>query len=103
VCINTGGEKVFPEEVEEAIKTHAGVHDAVVVGVPHERFGEMIVAIVEPEAEPPGEQAVIDHVRERLAAYKAPRRVLTVDTIGRAPNGKVDYKRLREHATAAME
>jgi fatty-acyl-CoA synthase len=101
VCINTGGEKVFPEEVEEAIKTHAGVHDAVVVGVPHERFGEMIVAIVEPEAEPPGEQAVIDHVRERLAAYKAPRRVLTVDTIGRAPNGKVDYKRLRNEAITA--
>jgi fatty-acyl-CoA synthase len=100
VCINTGGEKVFPEEVEEAIKTHSAIRDAVVVGVPHERFGEMIVAIVEPEAEAPAEQAVIDHVRERLATYKAPRRVLTVPTIGRAPNGKVDYKRLREYAAA---
>jgi fatty-acyl-CoA synthase len=98
VCINTGGEKVFPEEVEEAIKTHSGVRDAVVVGVPDERFGEMVVAVVEPEAEPPEEQALIDHVRERLAAYKAPRRMLTVATIGRAPNGKVDYKRLREYA-----
>jgi len=100
VCINTGGEKVFPEEVEEAIKTHAAVRDAVVVGVPHERFGEMIVAVVEPADEPPAEQDVIEHVRERLAAYKAPRRVLTVDTIGRAPNGKVDYRRLRDHAIA---
>jgi acyl-CoA synthetase (AMP-forming)/AMP-acid ligase II len=102
VCINTGGEKVFPEEVEEAIKTHGAVRDAVVVGVPHERFGEMVVAVVEPDAEPPDEQDLIDHVRERLAAYKAPRRVLTIDTIGRAPNGKVDYKRLREHATATV-
>ncbi len=102
VCINTGGEKVFPEEVEEASKTCAGVRDAVVVGVPHERFGEMVVAVVDPEADPPAEQAVIDHVRERLAAYKAPRRVLTVDTIDRAPNGKVDYKRLREHAVATV-
>jgi 3-oxocholest-4-en-26-oate---CoA ligase len=102
VCINTGGEKVFPEEVEEAIKTHAGVHDAVVVGVPHERFGEMVVAVVEPEADPPAEQSVIDHVRERLAGYKVPRRVLAVDTIDRAPNGKVDYKRLREQAAASV-
>ena len=102
VCINTGGEKVFPEEVEEAIKTHAGVRDAVVVGVPHERFGEMIVAVVEPKGDAPAEQDVIDHVRERLAAYKAPRRVITMDTIGRAPNGKVDYKRLKEHATTTV-
>src|SRR3546814_3651701 len=95
-------EKVFPEEVEEAIKTHAGVRDAVVVGVPHERFGEMIVAVVEPKGDAPAEQDVIDHVRERLAAYKAPRRVITVETIGRAPTGKVDYKRLKEHATTTV-
>src|SRR3546814_15307782 len=85
VCINTGGEKVFPEEVEEAIKTHAGVRDAVVVGVPHERFGEMIVAVVEPEADPPDEQAVMDHRRERHAAYQAPRRVPTDTNNAPAP------------------
>ncbi len=102
VCINTGGEKVFPEEVEEAVKTHESVRDAVVVGVPHERFGEMIVAVVESEATSAPEADVIDHVRARLAAYKAPRRVVEIDSIGRAPNGKVDYKRLREHAISVL-
>jgi acyl-CoA synthetase (AMP-forming)/AMP-acid ligase II len=99
VCINSGGEKIYPEEVEEATKTHPSVHDAVVVGVPHDRFGEMVVAVVEPTGDAIDEQGLIDHVREHLAAYKAPRRVITVDAIGRAPNGKVDYKRLRQLAT----
>ena len=100
VCINTGGEKVYPEEVEEALKTHAGVHDAVVVGVPDERFGEAIAAVVEvtPGAEV-AERDLIDHVRARLARYKAPRHLVTVDSIARSPNGKVDYRRLRELAT----
>jgi len=101
VCINTAGEKVFPEEVEEALKTHDSVHDAVVVGVPHERYGEQIVAAVEPA---PGmtideEAQLIEHVKSKLAGYKAPRRVRVVDTIGRAPNGKVDYGRHRREAT----
>jgi 3-oxocholest-4-en-26-oate---CoA ligase len=95
VCINTGGEKVFPEEVEEVLKTAGGVVDAVCVGVPDERFGEAICAIVEPG---PGAtvdpSAVIAHVRAHLAHYKAPRLVLVRDAIGRAPNGKVDYKAL---------
>ncbi|MGI8937858.1 MAG: acyl-CoA synthetase [Iamia sp.] len=99
VCINTGGEKVYPEEVEEAVKCHPCVHDAVVVGVPDERFGETIVAVVEPV---PGSDvevdAIVQTVRDQLAAYKAPRRVLAIDTIGRAANGKVDYKRLRQYA-----
>ncbi len=95
VCINTGGEKVFPEEVEEALKTHPTVRDAVAVGVPDARFGEAICAVV--EAEPgsvPQLSELSDHVRGALAAYKAPRRLVVVDTIGRAPNGKVDYRRL---------
>ena len=92
VCINTGGEKVYPEEVEEAVKTHSSIRDAVVVGVPHERFGEMIVAVVEPADGPTVEADLIDHVRGRIADYKAPRRVIEVESIGRAPNGKVDYK-----------
>jgi fatty-acyl-CoA synthase len=99
VCINTGGEKVFPEEVEEALKLHPAVHDAVVVGVPDERFGEAITAIVELDGSAPFDESnVIEHVKARLASYKAPKRVLPVDTIGRAANAKVDYKRLREVA-----
>jgi acyl-CoA synthetase (AMP-forming)/AMP-acid ligase II len=99
VCINTGGEKVFPEEVEEVLKTHDAVADAVAVGIPDEKFGEAITAVVELS---PGvsfdEGAVVAHVKDRLAAYKAPKRVLAIDTIGRAPNGKVDYKRLKAWA-----
>jgi fatty-acyl-CoA synthase len=95
VCINSGGEKIFPEEVEEALKTHPAVQDAVVVGIPHQTYGEQIVAVVEPVdgSEAAAEADLIAHVKERLASYKAPRRVRTVATIGRAPNGKVDYKR----------
>jgi acyl-CoA synthetase (AMP-forming)/AMP-acid ligase II len=103
VCINTGGEKVFPEEVEEVLKLHPAVHDAVAVGVPDEKFGEAITAVVEAE---PGEQIdesdVINHVKQKLAAYKAPKRVVVIDTIGRAPNGKVDYKALRSQALEAL-
>jgi fatty-acyl-CoA synthase len=104
VCINSGGEKIFPEEVEEALKTHDSVHDAVVVGIPHEVYGETIVAVVElvgGDADP-GEVVLIGHVKERLASYKAPRRVRTVATIGRAPNGKVDYKRHKEESIAEL-
>jgi fatty-acyl-CoA synthase len=99
VCINTGGEKVYPEEVEEVLKTFEAVADAVAVGVPDEKFGEAITAVVELT---PGtsldEGAIIAHVKGKLAAYKAPKRVLGIDTIGRAPNGKVDYKRLKAWA-----
>lgn len=101
VCINTAGEKVFPEEVEEALKTHPSVADAVVVGIPHERFGEEVVAVVELAGggEAPAEETLIGHVKERLAGYKAPKRVRVVPTIGRAPNGKVDYRRHREESS----
>jgi len=96
VCINTGGEKVFPEEVEEALKRHPSVRDAVAVGIPDQRFGETICAVVEAT---PGVTPSLDelnvHVKASLAAYKAPRHLVIVDTIGRAPNGKVDYKRLK--------
>jgi fatty-acyl-CoA synthase len=99
VCINTGGEKVFPEEVEEVLKLHPSVRDAVVVGVPDDRFGESIAAVVEPRTgRTVDEEDVIEFVKERLARYKAPKHVLAVDTIGRAANGKVDYKRLKQYA-----
>ena len=102
-CINTGGEKVFPEEVEEALKTHIHVRDAVVVGVPDPRFGERICAVVEAD----GDHALTlpdlaEHVRISLAAYKAPRELVVVQSIGRAPNGKVDYKAAKETALKAL-
>lgn len=99
VCINTGGEKVFPEEVEEALKRHSSVHDAVCVAVPDERFGEAICAVVEPAAGAvPTLDELAEHVKAGLAPYKAPRHLVVVDTIGRAVNGKVDYKGLTARA-----
>jgi acyl-CoA synthetase (AMP-forming)/AMP-acid ligase II len=97
VCINTGGEKVYPEEVEEALKTHPAVRDAVAVGVPDEKWGEMVTALVEP-GEEVDESELIAHVKQHLASYKAPKHVLMIDSVERAPNGKVDYKRLRDEA-----
>lgn len=103
VCINTGGEKVFPEEVEEAVKLHPAVADAVVVGVPDDRFGESVTAVVEPAGgHDPGEAELIEWVKGRLAAYKAPRRVVPVESIGRSPSGKLDYRRLRQLAIDAL-
>jgi len=93
VSINTGGEKVYPEEVEAALKGHAAVFDAVVVGVPDERWGERVVALVQPR---PGREPTFDeldaHVRRHVAGYKVPRQVLLVDAIVRSPSGKPDYR-----------
>jgi acyl-CoA synthetase (AMP-forming)/AMP-acid ligase II len=95
-CINTGGEKVYPEEVEECLKLHSSVRDAAVVGLPDEKWGEAINALVElhPGASLDSE-ALRDHVKANLAAYKAPKRVIEIDTVGRAANGKLDYKALK--------
>jgi acyl-CoA synthetase (AMP-forming)/AMP-acid ligase II len=102
-CINTGGEKVYPEEVEEALKLHPTVADAAVVGLPDERFGEAITALVEASTGASiDEAALILHVRTTLAAYKAPKRIIVIDTIGRAANGKLDYKQLKSYAEAAL-
>ena len=104
VCINTGGEKVFPEEVEEILKLHASVNDAVCVGIPDDRFGEVICAVVEPfKGAVIDAETVIEHVRSRLARYKSPRHVVVIDTIGRAANGKVDYKRLTAYAKESVK
>jgi fatty-acyl-CoA synthase len=95
-CINTAGEKVFPEEVEEALKTHPLVRDACVLGVPDDRYGEVVMAVVElTDGQAPTESVLIDHVRSQLAHYKAPRRVRIVPSIGRTPAGKMDYARNR--------
>ena len=98
-CINTGGEKVYPEEVEECLKLHASVRDAAVVGLPDEKWGEAITALVELH---PGAsldvEALRSHVKAHLAAYKAPKRVIDISSVGRAANGKLDYKALTRFA-----
>ncbi|MFG2086818.1 MULTISPECIES: acyl-CoA synthetase [unclassified Spirillospora] len=92
-CINTGGEKVFPEEVEQALKSHPAVMDALVAGVPDDRFGERVAAVVELR---PGASAAVDdlraHCREHLAGYKIPAVVTFADAIVRSPSGKADYR-----------
>jgi acyl-CoA synthetase (AMP-forming)/AMP-acid ligase II len=104
IVINTGGEKVFPEEVEEVLKTHPAVVDAACVGVPDERFGEAVCAIVELRpgmaAQPP---ELIAHVGKHLAKFKAPRYVLVVESMARTPSGKLDYKTLREVGTGSLD
>jgi acyl-CoA synthetase (AMP-forming)/AMP-acid ligase II len=100
-CINTAGEKVFPEEVEEALKTHPTVADACVLGTRDERWGEVVMAVVEPrDGASPVEAELIAHVKAHLAHYKAPRRVRVVASIGRTPAGKMDYATNRDQLTA---
>jgi fatty-acyl-CoA synthase len=93
VCINTAGEKVFPEEVEEALKVHPAVVDANVVGVPDEKWGSAVTAVVqltEGAEVSPAELAA--HCRTSLAGYKCPKHVVFVDRVLRGPNGKADYR-----------
>ena len=98
-CINTGGEKVFPEEVEEALKLLAGVEDAVVVGAPHHRFGQQVVAFVELSPRAAADvDSLIGQLRTSLAGYKIPRHLSFVKSIGRAANGKVDQARWKTEA-----
>ncbi len=103
VSINTGGEKVYPEEVEAALKSHPSVFDAVVVGVADERFGERVVAVVQAR---PGRSTLTHelqaHLRPLLAGYKIPRAVVSADCIERAPSGKPDYRWARRTAEAAL-
>lgn len=102
-CINTAGEKVFPEEVEEVLKTAGAVRDAAVVGLPDDRFGEAVVALVELEGGAPfDETGLIAHTREHIAAFKAPRRIVAVQRIDRLPNGKMDYPAMKAVAGAAL-
>ena len=104
VCINSGGEKVYPEEVEAALKSHPDVFDAVVVGIPDDRYVERVAAIVQPRpgAEPSLEELQA-HARDKLAGYKLPRRLLLADTIPRTPVGKPDYRAAKKLATSERE
>jgi 3-oxocholest-4-en-26-oate---CoA ligase len=96
-CVNTGGEKVYPEEVEQVLRTHPAVRDAAVVGVPDERWGEMVTAVLEVADGVTAfdEADVRAHVRAHLAGYKVPKRCFAIDTLARTVAGKPDYRRLR--------
>ncbi|MGB2756057.1 MAG: acyl-CoA synthetase [Acidimicrobiia bacterium] len=104
VSINSGGEKIFPEEVESALKSHPGVFDVVVVGAPDERWGERVTAVLVPQGDtPPTLESLADHCRSVIAAYKVPRDVVFVDEMVRSPSGKADYRWAKATAIAAIE
>jgi 3-oxocholest-4-en-26-oate---CoA ligase len=98
VCINTGGEKVYAEEVEEVLKAHPDVFDAVVCGTPHERWGARVEALITVRNDSPDVDSIEAHVRGKLAGYKVPRRFWVVADLNRQPSGKPDYRWAREEA-----
>ena len=102
--INSMGEKVFPEEVEEAIKTHASIDDCLVVGIPDEHFGQRVTAVasVRHGADRPTPDELIAYVKTKLSHYKAPKTVVLVDVVKRAPNGKADYPWAKATAAGAL-
>jgi acyl-CoA synthetase (AMP-forming)/AMP-acid ligase II len=102
VSINSGGEKIFPEEVEAAVKSHPDVFDCTVVGVPDERWGQRVAAVVElrPGTSPTLEQ-IQEHCRTKIAGYKLPRELHVVAKLVRSPSGKPDYRWAKETALAA--
>ncbi|MBG0857468.1 acyl-CoA synthetase [Streptomyces spinoverrucosus] len=102
-CINTGGEKVYPEEVEQALKSHPDVYDALVAGVPDAKWGNHVAAVVQVR-EGARKLTLADlqtHCRDRLAGYKIPRQLVITESIRRSPSGKADYRWAREVAAAA--
>ncbi|MGZ6975146.1 MAG: acyl-CoA synthetase [Acidimicrobiia bacterium] len=104
IVINTGGEKVFPEEVEGVLKSHPDVFDVLVVGVSDERWGERVTAVVQArEGRTPSVEDLDAHCRTQIAAYKAPKQVFLVDQISRAPSGKPDYPWAKEYAKSAAK
>ncbi len=102
VCINTGGEKVYPEEVEQVLRRHPAVYDAVVVGTPDERFGEQVTAVVQPrEGEPPAHADLVAFAGQHLARYKLPKTTVLVESMVRSPSGKPDYRWAKARALEA--
>ena len=98
-CINTAGEKVYPEEVEEAIKKHPNVYDCLVVGLQDDKYGQRVVAIASLEENSALEEGeLIDFTREQLSGYKLPKQILFVEEVMRAPNGKANYKWAKNEA-----
>jgi fatty-acyl-CoA synthase len=104
VTINSGGEKIFAEEVELALKDHPGVYDAVVCGTPNARFGSQVTAIVQlREGVAVDEAELKRHANRAIAAYKLPRAFVFVDSVLRAPSGKADYRWAKECAMRALD
>ena len=102
-CINTGGEKVFTEEVETALTSSPHVSDAIVVGLPDPQWGQAVVATVAPTANwTPNEIELQDLVRSQLADYKVPKAIFFKSQLARHPNGKPDYKAARDYALSCM-
>ncbi|MGD0192552.1 MAG: acyl-CoA synthetase [Rhizomicrobium sp.] len=103
-CINTAGEKVFPEEVEEILKIHPTVEDALVLGVPDEKWGQAVTGVVKLAAGAEfDETSLREHVRAHLAGYKTPKRIIAATSVNlRAPNGKADYKAVSEFARQSL-
>ncbi|MBM4335165.1 MAG: acyl-CoA synthetase [Deltaproteobacteria bacterium] len=100
VSINSGGEKIYPEEVESAIKSHPDCWDAIVVGVPDERFGSRVAAVVQArEGRAPTLDSIQAHCRTRIAGYKVPRELHLVAKVERSPSGKPDYRWAKAVAT----
>jgi 3-oxocholest-4-en-26-oate---CoA ligase len=100
-CVNTGGEKVFPEEVEGALKSHPDVFDALVIGVPDERLGQRVAALVQPRpGAAPDPAALAEHVRGQIAGYKVPRSIWLTEAIRRTVSGKADYGWARQYAAS---
>jgi fatty-acyl-CoA synthase len=103
VSINTGGEKVFPEEVEQALKSHPSVYDAVVVGTPHERWGQQVNAIVQlREGATTAPHELVAFAAQRIARYKVPKEIVFVDQVVRSPSGKADYRWAQARALEAL-
>jgi acyl-CoA synthetase (AMP-forming)/AMP-acid ligase II len=103
LCINTGGEKVFPEEVESVLVAHPDVHDVLVVGVPDPRWGQKVAAVVQVAPGSTADHASLEaHCREKLAAYKVPRAWTFVDTVRRSPSGKADYAWAKQTAAETI-
>ena len=101
--INTGGEKVYPEEVDDVVKTMPEVDDCLVFGMPDDQYGQIVSAVVQPRAGTSLQPAqVTEWARQRLARYKAPRQVFIVETVPRLPNGKADYQTAREIAADSL-
>jgi acyl-CoA synthetase (AMP-forming)/AMP-acid ligase II len=93
IVINSGGEKIFPEEVESAVRSHPDVMDAIVCGAPDERWGQTVAAIIQPRTghQAPSLESIQEHCRTSIAGYKLPRRLHVVDVVERSPSGKPDY------------
>ncbi len=98
-CVNTGGEKVYPEEVEMAIKRHEGVYDCLVVGIPDEKYGQAVAAVVQPREGATVElEELRTFLRAHLSGYKLPRTLTIVPEIPRNATGKAQYPRAKEMA-----